>query len=195
MSNTFSRAGFFLAGYSVKQVDRFLDRAKEAYHNLAESSASSGGGTPDATPDTVDENAIRSVAFDWTRDGYSPKEVDATLIRLEEAFMRRRRMLFVEEHGEQAWMDRTYEEAKVLYPRLVRPAGERFASAHGQGYAKTAVDRFMDHVSRFFDGKDALRSTQVRSVTFPAAKNDAAYDESVVDVYLERLTQILVAVE
>ena len=38
-------------------------------------------------------------------------------------------------HGRQAWMDQVTQLATTLYPRLLRPAGERFAPASGQGAA------------------------------------------------------------
>ena len=114
MSAMFPVAGRMSTGYHREQVEEFFGRARDEYEN-----------TPGATPLT--EHDVRTVAFDLVRAGYDTAAVDAALDRLEAALVQRRRDAYIAEHGQQAWMDQVADLATSLYPRLVRPAGERFA--------------------------------------------------------------------
>lgn len=181
-THTFSRAGTFKYGYSRKQVDAFFDCAKHAYSDAPEVS-------------TVTSEDVRSAAFDWVRNGYKASEVDAALDRLERALLQRKRADVMNESGESVWLDRTYSEAESLYPRMLRPAGERFKDAKKYGYAKVEVDNFLDYIAKYFDGKAQLASKDVQDIVFKRAKKTDAYDESVVDVYLDRVISVLIAVE
>ncbi|XCB30384.1 DivIVA domain-containing protein [Arcanobacterium hippocoleae] len=97
--------------------------------------------------------------------------------------------------GEAAWLDRTYAQAASLYPRMLRPNGERFQDAKSAGYSKAEVDAFLDRIAGYFDGKVQLTSKEVRDVVFKNAAKEKAYDEAVVDVYLDRVISVLIAVE
>ncbi|MCF2705742.1 DivIVA domain-containing protein [Arcanobacterium haemolyticum] len=180
-NDTFERVGFFSVGYEPGEVDEFLARAKAAY--------SEGDSAK------FDELDVRNAAFSSKRHGYSPEAVDAALDRLEAAFIQARRAQVVQTSGENAWLNDTYAQAKSLYPRLLRPAGERFRDAEGWGYLKDEVDAVIDQLADYFDGKASLSSAQLRDVSFKAAKNENAYDEAVVDTYLERAMTVLVSVE
>lgn len=184
MSDTFARTGRFSKGYDPQEVDDFLAKAKEAYAGLAASDASD-----------FDERSVRSVAFSMISGGYEPDLVDAALDRLESAFVQRRRANQVTDAGENAWLEETYALATTLYPRLRRPAGERFISAEARGYAKGEVDDLLQRVIRYFEGKESLNSWDVRRAVFSKAKGEAAYDEAVVDVFLDRVVSVLLAVE
>lgn len=181
MADTFTRVSGLSSGYSPAQVDKFLQRAKLAY----------------AGDDSlgIDEVTVRGVAFDWVRKGYDPALVDAALDRLESAFLQRRRARAMETDGEDAWLAATYEQAQSLYPRLLRPAGERFADAAGTGYAKAEVDELLDRLAQYFDGKASLSSSDLREATFASGRGQEAYAESVVDVFLDRAVAVLLAVE
>lgn len=181
MTDTFKRVGGLTNGYSPEQVDEFLEQAKLAYAG-------------DETID-IDETTVHGVAFDWVRKGYVPELVDAALDRLESAFVQRRRAKVMEAEGEEAWLAATYEQAQALYPRLLRPAGERFADADGQGYKKAEVDRLLERLSEYFAGNATLTSAEVRGATFGKARGDGAYSEPVVDVYLDHVVSVLLAVE
>jgi DivIVA domain-containing protein len=108
--------------------------------------------------------------------------------------MRKMRESFVARRGRQAWMDEAANLATTLYPRLLRPEGKRFAPAK-RGYSIAEVDRFMDRLAAFFDKGDPLKSTQLRRLTFSAAKADKAYDEASVDAFIERAIEVLMRVE
>ena len=121
--------------------------------------------------------------------------VDAALDRLEAAFLQRRRAAFVAKNGRQAWMDQVTQLATTLYPRLLRPAGERFAPASGQGYDKTDVDALMDRIAGYFDSDTTLTSSEVRGAVFRRARGNKAYGEPSVDRYLARVVEVLLSVE
>ena len=124
--------------------------------------------------DEMDSEGVRTVAFDVVLRGYQPQAVDAALDRLEAAFLQRRR---------------------ALYPRLLRPAGERFAPASGQGYDKTDVDALMDRIAGYFDSDTTLTSSEVRGAVFRRARGNKAYGEPSVDRYLARVVEVLLSVE
>ncbi len=181
MANTFKRVGTWSSGYSPQQVDEFLDKAKKAYAG----DESQG----------IDEASVRSAAFQWVRNGYEPRLVDAALDRLESAFIQRRRARVIDTDGENAWLEKTYERAQTLYPRLLRPDGEKFADADGTGYSKTDVDVLMGRLADYFSGEAAMTSNDLRTAIFDRARGASAYSEAVVDVYLDRAVTVLLAVE
>ncbi|WP_124055044.1 DivIVA domain-containing protein [Arcanobacterium ihumii] len=188
MSNTFERVGRLHSGYDCKQVDDFLRAAKEAYANFSAQ-------TQIKDNEVIDESTVRGVSFAWNRNGYKPFQVDAALDRLEAAFIQRRRASVMYSKGEQAWLEQTYTAATSLYPRMQRRAGQRFADAEKRGYLKEDVDAFLEQVARYFDGQANLSSKEVRRQYFRSARGEKAYDESVVDVYLDRVVSVLMAVE
>lgn len=181
MADTFSRTGRLRKGYAPDQVDEFLSLAKESYADM------DGG--------SIDEDTVRAMSFSFVRNGYSPELVDAALDRLEKAFIQRRRAAVVSDDGEQAWLDHAYDQAVTLYPRLRRGNGERFSDADGVGYAKADVDELMGRISGYFDGLNDLASGEVRGAVFGRDKGAKAYDENVVDVFLDRVVSVLLAVE
>lgn len=190
MSSTFERVGRLHSGYDCEEVDSFLREAKAAYANFSHEGAEQSADTP-----AIDETTVRNASFSWSRNGYKPVQVDAALDRLEAAFIQRRRAGVMYTAGEQAWLEQTYNSATTLYPRMLRPEGERFADADGRGYAKSEVDEFLDRIAAYFDGKANLASKEVRRTHFHSASGADAYDESVVDVYLDRVVSVLMAVE
>ncbi|MFN8048412.1 MAG: DivIVA domain-containing protein [Ancrocorticia sp.] len=178
---TFERVGALSWGYVPAEVDDFLARAKQAYS--------------DNEPFDFDETTVRNAGFARIRRGYRPDVVDAAMDRLEAAFIQRRRSQTIAEQGESGWLNAVYDEAKSLYPRLLRPVGERFSHAVSWGYRKEDVDTLMEKLTAYFDGKAPLSSAELRNAVFGQAKGAKAYDEAVVDVYLERAITVLVAVE
>ena len=183
MSAMFPVVGRISTGYHREQVEEFFDRARDEYE-------STSGATP------LTEHDVRTVAFDLVRAGYDTAAVDAALDRLEAALVQRRRDAYIAEHGQQAWMDQVADLATSLYPRLVRPAGERFAPPEsGKGYARESVDDVMDQLVSYFDADADLSAAELRTVTFPAARAGGAYAEGTVDAYLDRAVEVLLAVE
>lgn len=181
MEDLFPTVGRWASGYDREEVEEFFERAKAAYEN---------GEIEMSSED------VRTAAFDLVRHGYDPAAVDAALDRLEAAFIQRDRSEFVATHSQDAWMEQVAERATTLYPRLVRPRGERFAPPErGRGYQREAVDDALDRLVAYFDEGAELTAAEVRSVTFPSAPRSRAYAEGPVDAFLDRAIDILLAVE
>ncbi len=179
---TFPHVGRWSRGYDPDQVETFFGRARVAYEGPLESS--------------MRGDDVRAAAFDLVRGGYSPGAVDGALDRLEGAFVRRERAAFVARKSQQEWMGIVAERATTLYPRLVRPAGERFAPpSHGRGYAVADVDAVLDRLVAYFDAGATLTAGELRTATFRSARGDRAYAEGPVDAFVARAVEVLLAVE
>lgn len=180
MAQMFPKVRFTQIGYHTKQVDEFFDTARGAYEAGEDMTAAQ----------------VRSAAFDLVRGGYDPAAVDSALDRVETAFAVRERLVYIEQHGQEAWMTEVASRATSLYPRLTRPDGLRFRPpARGKGYDRRAVDAVMVRLIDYFDSGRPVSSADLRAVTFPAASARSAYDEGSVDVFIDRAIDILLAVE
>lgn len=169
-------------GYDVEQVNDFFDQARKAFES-------------DSASPHFPASKIRYASFDMMRGGYNTREVDTALDRLENAFLKRERANAVAEYGQDQWNRQLAEKATTLYPRMLRPEGERFAHPKGKGYKADEVDELVDALAAFFDDGEELSSRDIRKATFRVARGQKAYEEGVVDAYLSRATEILLAVE
>lgn len=189
MTKLFPRVAVTQRGYDPDQVDEFFARARRAYE----------GGLDGATgqpSDEFDAHTVRSAAFDLVRRGYRASSVDAALDRLEAAFVATDRAEFISEHGQSAWMGQVVDRATTLYERLTRPPGQRFAPPEGgRGYASADVDALLDRLVSYFDEGVPITAAEVRSTVFSGAPRARAYDEGPVDAYLDRVVDVLLAVE
>ncbi len=184
MTVLFPKVSSLKLGYHPAQVELFFDEARVAYERP---------GPADASLDPLD---VRRMAFDLKHGGYETAAVDAALDRLEVAFVTRQRDAFVRTQGQDAWMQELARRAQTLYPRLRRPAGERFAhpSTLGRGYRASDVDALLSRVTAFFDRGAPLTADDVRGATFRASRGSRAYDEGTVDAFLARMVDILLGV-
>ncbi|MCR6711335.1 MAG: DivIVA domain-containing protein [Demequina sp.] len=184
MSELFPRTSALRHGYDRGQVEEFFSRARQAYERAA---------APGAELSPLE---VRRASFDLKRGGYSTAAVDSALDRLEIAFAKRTRETFVRQHGQDAWMQDLAQRAQVLYPRLRRPKGERFAHPGfvSRGYDAREVDKVLARVTSFFDRGEPLTAQQVRMVAFAQATGKRAYDEATVDAFLARTVDILLGV-
>ena len=181
MTDLFPRAKPWRTGYHRAQVEELFARARAAYERP-----------------TMDEQAmsaldVRRAAFDLKRGGYKVAAVDEALDRLEVAFSTRVREQYVRSHGQDAWMQLLAERAQALYPRLRRPAGERFRRPGGlaKGYAVAEVDEILDRLTAFFDRGAPVTAEELRGVIFARKRGKKAYDERTVDVFIARAVDIL----
>lgn len=178
----FSTVSKMKVGYDTEDVDDFFAQARETYEGV--------------TADILTFRDVNTCVFETQRGGYDPAEVDAALERLEVAFIAKERQVHTNQGGQQAWMAVMAERAQTLYPRLQRPAGERFESPpKGPGYSKEEVDYLCKRLIRFFEGKGKLTSAEVRSATFSPARGRNAYEEMTVDAFLARAVEVLLGVE
>lgn len=183
MGDLFPVSRGLVRGYDQDQVDAFFAQARSAYE----------GGVP---ADAFSSEQIRLAAFALVYGGYQIAEVDGALNRLEAAFVQRDRSAYVQDHGENAWFDKVAEDATTLYPRLLRPAGERFRHPKGreQGYSVPEVDALLDRLAAFFDDRDTITEADLRTITFRPARGEKAYEERQVDAFIGRAAQVLMAV-
>jgi len=181
MNDMFARVMFLRRGYKPSQVDEFFTQARSAYERPAVS---------DTGMSSFD---VSQAAFDLAYRGYACDAVDAALDRLEAAFATRTRDQHVRAHGQQGWMELLAQRAQVLYPRLRRPAGQRFGQPRGlrRGYDARQVDTLLDRLVGFFDSGQPLTAADLREATFKRRGNRGAYDERTVDAYLSRAADIL----
>lgn len=180
-------------GYSVDQVDVFLEKTHALYE--------------DPEPKLTQED-IQRVSFDLERGGYVIDQVDAALARLETAVVDKQTQWDIEHQGRVAWRGRTEQLAQTLYARAERPDRERFSKAD-QGkpaYDFRQVDRLVTQAVGSIrrglqddggtpSGQPSVTSTQVASSVFTRRRGQHGYDERSVDFYLNRVGQVLLRME
>src|SRR6478609_952200 len=139
------------------------------------------------------------------RTGYHPEEVDDFFTHARTVYEQGpagalssrdvRTVAF--DRGRQAWLETLAEQARSLYGRLTRPAGERFAHPKGRqaGYDAAEVDALCDRLVAYFDTNAPLTAQEVRAAVFARRKGARAYAEGPVDAFLERAVDVLLAAE
>ena len=183
MTRTFNTLSSIRSGYDPDQVDELFERARGVYE-------SSSAGELSSTD-------IHNASFDLVRGGYATAEVDAALDRLEAAFVAKARAEFIATHGQQAWMGQLAGQARTLYGRLARPAGERFEPAErGQfSYDIADVDALCNRLVGYFDRSEPVTSTEIRTATFRRRRGKDGYAEGPVDAFFTRAIEVLLGVE
>ncbi len=182
MSDAFPSVGVMRKGYDPDLVDQFFEEARRAYE----------GGVP---AERFSAEQVRQATFSLKRHGYRIDAVDAAMNRLEAAFVQRDRADHVAVNGESAWYERVADRATTLYPRLLRPRGERFSHpARGRGYDAEPVDDLLDRLADYFDDRGDITVDDIRHAVFAPKKGARAYREGPVDAYLGRAVEILLAV-
>ncbi|MFJ5955705.1 DivIVA domain-containing protein [Paenarthrobacter sp. NPDC092416] len=183
---TFERVERSKYGYNAKQVDAFLKRARTAFEN------------PVGAADHLGSVDVRSVAFDPVKGGYDAHSVDAALDRLEDAFARRERDDLVSQQGEEAWLRQIGKLSGVLRGRLHRPDGDRFrrpAKKKARGYNVQDVDALCAELIGYLEHDQPLSVDTVRRAVFRAAKGEEGYEEAQVDAFLERVVELMAAID
>jgi DivIVA domain-containing protein len=182
VSTTFPRTRRSRQGYSVDQVEDFLEDARRAYSEPGSISF-------------VNSRTIRTTAFGMQKGGYSTSHVDAALERLEDAFStRERERAFAAQGGDAAWYGEARGAAQVILDRLARPAGARFkrVGAVTRAYATKEVDAFADRLVDYFQYGKPLTVDEVRTVAFRATRH--GYNETQVDLLLDNVITVMLAV-
>lgn len=183
MSATFPKTRRNRLGYSIEQVEDFLEDARRAY--TAERGEVSAIGA----------EQIRRTAFAMQKGGYSPQHVDAALERLEDAFAMRERQRFVAQHGDDAAVREKRALAQDIVDRLARPLGHRFdrASVLASGYRRSQVDALADRVFAYLTEGAPLSVADVRGAAFHPQRG--GYREAQVDMLLDAVVDIVQAVD
>jgi DivIVA domain-containing protein len=183
VSATFPRTRKSKRGYSIAEVEDFLELARAAY--------TAGGSAPAA----VDAASIRTMAFSLERGGYSPQYVDAALERLEDAFAtREREAAFARPGGDAAWYGNARTTAQEILDRIDRNYGQRFnrVGPLSLGYHPRDVDAFTDRLADYFQKGAPMSVDDVRTVVFRGA--NGGYNETQVDVLLDTVIRVMLAV-
>ena len=183
MSTTFPRTPRSKRGYTVAEVEDFLQEARTAYS------------TPITANAGLDAKAIRTIAFSFEKGGYSTAHVDAALERLEDAFATRERELaFAQPGGDAAWYGQARSTAQVILDRLDRDYGRRFnrVGTLSTGYNVRDVDALADRLAEYFQKGAPLTVDEVRTAIFRTAKG--GYQESQVDLLLDTVVSVMLAV-
>lgn len=176
----FPRATKRARGYSIGQVDAFLENARRSYESPPEEGLSAAD--------------IRFTAFDLKRGGYETGPVDAALERLEDVFAARERDLARQRLGDERWLAEARATAQEIVERLGRPENRRFSrtSFLSFGYNRNDVDRFTRRLSRYFQEGRPLGVDEVRRVVFRPQRG--GYREPQVDLLLDVVVDVMLAV-
>lgn len=173
-------------GYNAKQVDEFLQRARVALES------------PHTATEAVTSADVRAVSFDPVKGGYSAAVVDAALDRLEDAFARRERDELIAARGEEAWLREIGKLSGILRGRLHRPEGERFrrpAKKKARGYNIPDVDNLCHDLIGYLEEDKPLSVDSVRRAVFRPAVGQDGYEESQVDAFLDRVVELMAAID
>lgn len=182
-------------GYDIDQVDEFLDRAHQLY---------------DAAQPQLNQEDIQNVLFTLVRGGYDIEAVDRALLRLEQAAVDKQTSYEISSEGRVAWRTKTVQLAQTLMPRANADNGSRFADGHGKepSYDRKQVDSFVvNAVTRIcdelgieypqavsssnFDSDEDFTPRYVSTILFTQRKGDRGYDEGQVDMYVNRISQVV----
>lgn len=182
----FARVARRAYGYNIRQVDRFLARARQHY-TLERSEG-----------DAVTSTAVRSTIFSPARGGYEPRAVDAALDRLEDAFAVRERDDLIESKGQDVWLRHIGRQAAVLKGRLNRAPGERFRRPTGKktpGYNVEDVDALCGTLLGYLENSVPLSVDVVRRAVFRETVGADGYEEAQVDAFLDRVIELMAAID
>jgi DivIVA domain-containing protein len=183
---SFERVARTEYGYNAKQVDQFLQRARVSLE------------TPGAAAHPIRSNDVRAVSFDPVKGGYSAAAVDAALDRLEDAFARRERDELIAERGEEAWLRQIGQLSGTLRGRLHRPDGERFrrpTRKKARSYNTKDVDRLCVDLIGYLEEDKPLSVDNVRRAMFRPAVGQDGYEETQVDAFLDRVVELMAAID
>ncbi|ABY22283.1 hypothetical protein RSal33209_0534 [Renibacterium salmoninarum ATCC 33209] len=184
-SAPFARVDRKAYGYNVKQVDQFLARARAIYT------------AQDSAEKALTSNEVREMTFDAVRGGYEAQAVDAALDRLEDVFAQRERDALISGKGEDAWLAQIGRLSSVLRNRLHRAPGERFRRPRRnvRSYDVGDVDALFAELLEYFERDKPLSVDVVRRAVFGSAQGKDGYEEQQVDVFLDRVVELMAAID
>lgn len=176
----------FRRGYKKSQVDEFLALARKEFNrDLFEST-------------DFNVNNVRVISFDQVRGGYQFFQVDATLERLEYAFILREKERFIALEGEAKWNEYLYNLLKNIKLSLQRPSGRMFKRANSDeiSYKVRDVEKFCEILRKcFFEETTNVTVKDVREIVFRTVKGRRGYAEEHVDFFLDKVIKFLAATE
>jgi len=164
-------------GYSVEQVDAFIEMARQQYEK------------PEGY--LLASERVRETEFDLVRGGYNVIEVDSALDRIEDALADRELKRKRESRGEHALVDQMQRTSEIVKTRAERPKKRRFerVSWPARGYNRKQVDVLCNLVLEHLVNSEPLTMSEVRRIVFSAQRG--GYAENQVDAFIDRVIQIL----
>jgi DivIVA domain-containing protein len=177
MTEPFQRASGRKHGYSVEQVDAFVEMARQQYEH------------PEGY--LLASERVRETEFDLVRRGYDVSAVDAALDRVEDALADRELKRKRETRGEAAIADQLDRISDIVRTRIERPKGKRFERVNwpARGYSRKQVDALCNLVLEHLVNSEPLIMSEVRRIVFSAQRG--GYAENQVDAFIDRVIQIL----
>lgn len=184
-ASPFTRVDRKSYGYNTKQVDQFLAKAREIYTATEQGQKS------------LSSRDVREMTFDAVRGGYQPQDVDAALDRLEDVFAQQERDALIAGKGEDAWLAQIGRLSGVLRARLHRPDGERFRKPrrNGRSYKIADVDALCHQLLEYFEQDKPLSVDTARRAVFGSARGKEGYEEQQVDAFLDRVIELMAAID
>ena len=164
-------------GYSVEQVDAFIEMARQQYEK------------PEGY--LLASERVRETEFDLVRGGYNVIEIDSALDRIEDALADRELKRKRESRGEHALVDQMQRTSEIVKTRAERPKKKRFerVSWPARGYNRKQVDVLCNLVLEHLVNSEPLTMSEVRRIVFSAQRG--GYAENQVDAFIDRVIQIL----
>lgn len=164
-------------GYSVEQVDAFVEMARQQYEK------------PEGY--LLASERVRETEFDLVRGGYDVIEVDSALDRIEDALADRELKRKRVSRGEHALVDQLQRTSEIVKTRAERPKKKRFerVSWPARGYNRKQVDVLCNLVLEHLVNSEPLTMSEVRRIVFSAQRG--GYAENQVDAFIDRVIQIL----
>lgn len=164
-------------GYSVAQVNEFLDLAKAQYLDPANQ--------------IMDTNNVRSQRFDLVDNGYSISAVDAAMEKLEDIFAQRELERNLSQIGAEVFRHETQEIVDLLAKRCNRKARKRFQKRRwpNRGYSRRQVDQLCSQVAKYLSGTSPLTAKEVRLSVFKAKRG--GYAEHQVDAFIDKTVELI----
>ena len=177
MTKKFTLAKGRKHGYSVEQVDAFVEMARQQYEK------------PEGY--LLASERVRETEFDLVRGGYDVIEVDSALDRIEDALADRELKRKRESRGEHALLDQLQRTSEIVKTRAERPKKKRFerVSWPARGYNRKQVDVLCNLVLEHLVNSEPLTMSEVRRIVFSAQRG--GYAENQVDAFIDRVIQIL----
>jgi DivIVA domain-containing protein len=174
---SFSRSGKRKLGYSMSQVDEFLNMAREQYS--------------DSSKAIVTSLEVRTMRFELEKDGYSISAVDSALEKLEDVFASSEFSQALSSVGYQQFTDELTEIKSLVLDRCRRPKRRRFARRAWplRGYSTRQVDEFCSQIGNTLESDAQLTVKQVRVATFKSKRG--GYAEYQVDAFIEKVVEVL----
>jgi DivIVA domain-containing protein len=177
VTERFERVSGRKHGYSVEQVDAFVEMARQQYEH------------PEGH--LLVSERVRETEFDLVRRGYAVSAVDAALDRIEDALADRELKRKRETRGESAIADQLALISDIVRARTERPKGKRFerVSWPARGYNRKQVDAICNLILEHLVNSEPLIMSEVRRIVFSAQRG--GYAENQVDAFIDRVIQIL----